>query len=183
MVETGAIFSDDLKKRFKLWRIWSRDPLRPLINFIMLNPSSADATLDDPTIRRCVGFAERWGLGGIVVTNLYPHRSPYPDELFARVRAEVGMQRRDGPPDYGPPFSDENDRFILEAAKECDHVCLAWGAITKAQRRAMAVVNMLADRRIDLRCLGLTTGGSPRHPLYLEVSTELEPFELRTAAG
>ncbi|TMF61888.1 MAG: DUF1643 domain-containing protein, partial [Chloroflexi bacterium] len=68
----GATFSADRRYRYRLWRRW--DGARPVVAFVMLNPSTADARRDDPTIRRCIGFAKSWGFGGVEVVNLFAYR-------------------------------------------------------------------------------------------------------------
>jgi hypothetical protein len=119
--------------------------------FVMLNPSTADGEVDDPTIRRCVGFAQTWGYGALEVVNLYAYRTTLPVELGA-------------PAD---PVGPLNDSRILEADRSCDLVVCAWGNNSMAVRRAPAVLELFRGAGTPLRCLGLTKSGQPRHPLYL----------------
>jgi hypothetical protein len=86
-VERAAAFSRDGRYRYALWREW--DAAKPCVLFIGLNPSSADDRRDDPTIRRCTGFARRWGFGRLAVGNLFALRTPHPSQL-RRVPSPVG---------------------------------------------------------------------------------------------
>ena len=82
---TGAVFSPCERYRYKLWRVW--DPARPLglVMFLMLNPSTATDAEDDPTIRRCIGYARSWGYGGLYVGNLFAYRATTPPTCSARL--------------------------------------------------------------------------------------------------
>lgn len=141
-----AVISPCGQYRYLLRRVW--DPALPVCTFIMLNPSKADGTIDDPTIRRCIGFARAWGYGGFVVVNLFAYRGTKPAEL-----------RRAWDP-VGPA----NDRYIFEAALlSGGPVVAAWGAGGDYMGRAAAVRSMLPR----LHALALTQSGQPRHPLYL----------------
>jgi hypothetical protein len=152
-VERGAIFDDqDDRYRYTLWRRW--DPASPSVLFIGLNPSTADAKRDDPTVRRMIGFARSWGYGACTVTNLFAWRSTDPRVL------------RTAPDPTGPA----NDAAIVAAAQHADQVVACWSDYGKLYNRARVVLALLPD--VDLWCLGLTAGGSPRHPLYLCADTE-----------
>ncbi|TME62616.1 MAG: DUF1643 domain-containing protein [Chloroflexi bacterium] len=142
----GATFSADRRYRYRLWRRW--DGARPVVAFVMLNPSTADARRDDPTIRRCIGFAKSWGFGGVEVVNLFAYRATDPGEL-RRVADPVGV---------------DNDRHIRRAIARADLVVLAWGARAGSRR----LLNLP-----QARCLGLTRAGQPRHPLYLRRDASL----------
>jgi hypothetical protein len=148
--------------RYRLTRVWDAT-LRPAC-FVMLNPSTADALQDDPTIRRCVGFARAWGCGGIVVVNLFAWRATDPRELWMAADAE------------GP----DNDRHITEAVIECHPVIAAWGVGGRMGFRDQDVLRLIqsAGRPWPL-CLGRTKGGHPRHPLYVPADTMPVPFEPR----
>jgi len=143
--------------RYTLTREWLTGAGTVL--FVMLNPSTADASQDDRTIGRCIGFAQRWGYQRLAVVNLFALRSRDPDELL----------RADDP--VGP----DNDGWIGALAGAADLTVCAWGA-HKAARAARAddVMDMLADAPVY--CLGTTAGGLPNHPLYLPGDTELEHF-------
>lgn len=142
----GATFSADRRYRYRLWRRWDRS--KPVVAFVMLNPSTADARRDDPTIRRCVGFARTWGFGGVEVVNLYAFRATEPRRLR----------------DVVDPVGPDNERHVMRAIRRARLVVLAWGAHAEATR-------LLSLRRA--RCLGLTKAGQPRHPLYLRRDSPL----------
>lgn len=159
----GARFSADGRYRYRLWRHW--DASRPRVAFVMLNPSTADARRDDPTIRRCIGFARRWGFGGVEVVNLFALRAPDPRAL--RVAAD--------------PVGPANDRYLRRTLRSVSHIVLAWGTDRMARRSSGA--RLLFSRRRS-RCLGLTRSGEPRHPLYLRGDARLVPVRAsRRPAG
>jgi len=153
-VTGGATFSRDRRYRYRLWRRWDRS--RPAVAFVMLNPSTADARRDDPTIRRCIGFARAWGFGGVDVVNLFAYRATDPRELL-RVADPVGPR---------------NSRHIQRAGLGAALVVIAWGAHPSAARRAPISLPRA-------RCLGLTRTGQPRHPLYLR--RDARPVPVRSA--
>ena len=125
--------------------------------FVMLNPSTADAAQDDPTIRRCVGFAKSWGCGMLEVVNLYAFRATKPVDMFAAI----------------DPVGPANDSHIAAAAHRAKIIVAAWGASAKADR-ASAVLRNLSDHAVH--ALGVTNNGSPRHPLYLRSDARLIQF-------
>lgn len=130
--------------------------------FCMLNPSTADATVDDPTIRRCRGFAERWGCNGITVVNLYALRSTEPRALW----------------EHPDPVGPENDFRLGRIARQCGDVVCAWGAAAR-EDRVRQVVEIFRNARARLFCLGTTKDGHPRHPLYVRGDQPLVPWEPR----
>ena len=150
--QKGALFSDDGGHRYVLWRIW--DTTRPCIQFVGLNPSTANEDQDDPTIRRLMGFTKKWGYGGFYMTNLFALVSPHPEDLRT---AE-------------DPIGD-NDRHLVETRKKCEHIVFCWGAFPKIFRD-IQVARMFEGAL----CFGTTKDGSPKHPLYLPASTTLVPF-------
>ncbi|MBB5413679.1 hypothetical protein HDG34_007657 [Paraburkholderia sp. HC6.4b] len=125
--------------------------------FVMLNPSTADATADDPTVRRCKAFAYRWGCNGIAVVNLYALRSPSPADLWR----------------HADPVGPDNDMWLRIAAREHETVIFAWGANSKLDRvrEVYAIFCGAPHRRI--LSLGTTKDGSPRHPLYVRADQRL----------
>ena len=151
--EASATFSADRVHRYLLTRTW--DASLPSVNFLMLNPSTADAFQLDPTNRRCVGFAQRWGYGSIVTTNIFAFRSTNPAGL--RTAADA----------IGP----ENDDTILSAAKSADLVIAAWGTHGELQGRGTAVREMLGEADVALQALRVTKAGHPGHPLYVAGDT------------
>ena len=155
----AAVFDSTAREyRYLLTRTW--DPkVKPLV-FLMLNPSTADALEDDPTIRRCTSFAKRECAGGLVVVNLFGLRSTDPRALLHH-------------PD---PVGPLNDAFIRQAVAGAHTVIAAWGAAGVQQDRGQTVTAMLARMRAPVQCLGRTSTGQPRHPLYLPKGTVLEPY-------
>jgi hypothetical protein len=147
-IESGADFSPCRTWRYGLWRRWDE---RPLLAFIGLNPSTADETRNDPTVRRCIGFARSWGYGGLLMLNAYGLRSTDP----------AGLWRVDDP--VGPG----HDERMREHAAQASACVAAWGVHCESSRAAR--VCEVIGRRVD--CLGLTKGGAPRHPLYLKASS------------
>lgn len=157
MHEKDALLSPCGQYRYALTRSWGPGPQAL---FIMLNPSTADARLDDPTIRRCIGFATREGCGSLRVENLYAWRATRPDEMLASAQPEG-----------------EADIHITAAARATDGpVIAAWGADARAAHRAASVLKMLLDLGITPVCLGMTKSGAPRHPLYVRKDAVLLPF-------
>ena len=151
-VRSGAYFDSTGSYRYTLWREWDREA--PRLAWVLLNPSTADGLDDDPTIRRCIGFAWRWGFGSIEVVNLYAWRAPKPSALEAA----------------GFPVGPGNDRAMRRAIRRADKVMVGWGAFATRDGRSRAVLRRLG--RIPLFCLGTTAEGQPRHPLYVRGDTE-----------
>lgn len=152
--------------RYTLGRAW--DDSGPFVTFVMLNPSTADADADDPTIRRCTRFARDNGHGSLVVVNLFALRANDPARLLS------------DPDPVGP----RNDNAIDLAARSCDALVVAWGALPPRLRPRAAIVAM---RLLSIRAtinkpvyaLGVTADGSPRHPLYLRADAHVQPWESR----
>lgn len=153
MTDRGAIISASGKYRYALWRRVSDSPVQCM--FLMLNPSTADANDDDPTVRRCVGYARDWGCGTLTVCNLFAWRSTDPDAL-------IGMR---SPVAIGP----DNDTYIRTFAATVfpGPIICGWGAHKAATIRSREVRAMFAADGIPLYTLSLTDGGYPGHPLYL----------------
>lgn len=136
------------------YRYWlERDLASPNKNhcvFVMLNPSTADAELDDPTIRRCKGFAERFECGKLVVVNLFAYRATKPVALYAAK----------------DPVGPENDAYLSKALNLPGVVLCGWGA-NPVHSRDAKVKQFASWLNVNLCCLGKTANGSPKHPLYL----------------
>jgi hypothetical protein len=158
---TTAIISECGKFRYRLGRRWAEGKT---LLFVMLNPSTADASVDDATIRRCVKFAQAHEFGGLEVVNLFAYRATDPKDL-----------RRAGYP-VGP----ENDAHIVDAAQSSAAVCLAWGSNVAGLERPQIVLPMLRDIGVQLQCLRITRSGYPQHPLMLPSSCRLMPFDSAT---
>ena len=160
---SGAKFSACRRWRYLLWRRW--DASKPAANFLMLNPSTADEWQLDPSCTRARNYAERWGYGALVVTNLFGWRATDPQEMKA-ARDPVGRG---------------NDAAILRAARESALVVCAWGNHGAYLGRAGKVVKLLASNKIHLHLLRLNGAGEPAHPLYLPGS--LQPTSWSSGAG
>jgi hypothetical protein len=147
--------------RCKKYRYWlERDtgiPTKSDCVFIMLNPSTADATLDDPTIRRCRGFAERFQCRKLVVVNLFAYRATKPVDLYATK----------------DPVGPLNNRYLAEALELPGIKLCGWGA-NPVHGRDGWIKKMAAWKTINLCCLGKTQKGAPKHPLYLPALAPLE---------
>jgi hypothetical protein len=145
--EAGALFTRCRRWRYLLWRCW--DEAKPVANFLMLNPSTADEVKLDPSCTRARRYAERWGYGALIVTNLFGWRATDPDEMKA-ARDPVGRG---------------NDRAILAAAREAAIVVCAWGNHGAHLARSIHVRKLLEGTRLHV--LRMNDGGEPAHPLYL----------------
>lgn len=153
----AAVFDQARAYRYLLTRIW--EPARPPLVWVMLNPSTADAFTVDPTIRRCLSFAQREGAGGIVVVNLFAVRSTDPRVLR----------------DHPDPVGRYNDAFIRQATR-AGSVVAAWGAAGVEHGRGAVVAAALARRGVTVSCLGMTSTRQPRHPLYVPGRAALELY-------
>lgn len=131
----------------------------------MLNPSTADAWKDDPTIRRCIRFTTDGGGGGLFVANLYAWRATVPEDLFMLPEAQR----------IGPINDTVIEQFARHAQETRGRIIAAWGAHPKAQHRAVRVLKILRQYR-QVYCLGLTKGGMPRHPLYVAGAVQAVPL-------
>lgn len=171
----GAVLSEDEAHRYALVRRFELDAALPMLVWIMLNPSTADAMLDDPTIRKCLGFTKRLGgYGGFIVVNLYAFRATDPQDLVAALRSK----------DAGWVAGPQNDDWIRAAVEGRDAIA-AWGAtrVPNVLERIAAVRELCACAR-SVRSMGLSKGEprQPRHPLMLAYDTAAEPFTWGTAA-
>lgn len=156
---SSAVISPCGRFRYRLERTWGAG--LPLL-FVMLNPSTADGMADDPTIRKCIGFARRAGRGGIIVENLFAFRATKPRDL-----ARAGF-----------PVGPENDSHLVRSAVDGGLVAVvAWGVQRGIEARARLVADLLRGAGCALKCYGLAAGGQPRHPLMLPYSTRVEAFE------
>lgn len=154
-----AVISECRLYRYELTRTWG-DEANNCLNMIMLNPSTADADLDDPTIRRCINFAKGFGYHGLVVTNLFALRATDPKELY---RAQ-------------DPVGPDNDRIIRDIAKFYGEAVCAWGTHGVYTRRDGMVRALLNECGVKTFALGLTKDGHPRHPLYLKAAATRIPL-------
>jgi hypothetical protein len=153
-MKRSAHFSPCRKYRYVLRRVW--DLHKPIVMFVGLNPSTADEYADDATIRRCIGFAQTWGYGSLVMANLFAYRSTDPNVLSS----------------VADPIGPRNDWWLSRLHREVNIAVVAWG-----------IHGTLFDRQDDVlkilpaaHCLGLTKHGHPKHPLYLPASITPMPF-------
>ncbi len=156
-----AVLSDDRLYRYVLRREWSDGGGRGRCAFVMLNPSTADETTDDPTIRRCIGFARYWGYDRLVVFNLFAWRATDSAELRK----------------VADPVGPDNDRLIALLAMDANRVVVAWGNHGAFLGRSKEVVRMLRTLGVPLKCLGLNETGQPRHPLFQKADREPVLYE------
>jgi len=161
-VDRAATFDRTRRYRYRLWRTWA--PERERLLFLMLNPSTADAEKLDPTVRRCVGYAERWGYGSLEVANLFALRSTDPGELYQAL----------------DPIGPENDRHIRDAVRASSAIVAAWGQHGRLRGRDEDVIRLVTGLA-DLHCLRRTKHGLPWHPLYLP--GDLRPVVFRRRRG
>ena len=154
-----AIFDQTGQYRYRLGRRWQ--PQGEDVAFVMLNPSRADHTKDDPTLRACIQFAQRWGYASLSVVNLFGYRTPHPREL---------KKSQD-------PIGPENDTYVLQAAETAKTVVLAWGNEGGLLGRGLAMLSQLVAYAPKLHYLQLNQSGQPRHPLYIPRTTGLKKFQ------
>lgn len=153
-MQRAAQISPCGRYRYTLGRRWGDGGT---VGFLMLNPSTADARKDDPTLRRCIGFARDWGYGGVTVANLYAYRATKPADLWKAA----------------DPIGPANDAHLTAVADGCDLLVAAWGAHAKPDRVA-AVLALPGMNR--LHALALTASGQPGHPLYLRGDLVPQPW-------
>lgn len=164
-MKLAAHFSPCRTWRYSLTRQWND---RPAIVWIMLNPSTADESRDDPTIRRCIGFSMNHGYGGLVILNLFAYRATLPGSLML--------------PDVADPVGPENDIALRAQLASGRTIACAWGNFPLCDRvhaeklgaRVFAVCRLIAGA--DVRALRLTSLGQPEHPLYLPARLRLWPW-------
>ena len=152
-MEKNAVIDPTGLYRYSLSREWDADGSR--IVFVMLNPSRADGNIDDPTIRRCLGFAQTWGYGSLEVVNLFAYRTSHPNVL-RHVTDPVGP---------------DNDLYLKEAVDLAHMIILAWGNGGSLEKRSQKVIKYLNNRK-NIYCLGITKTGQPLHPLYVKKYTQ-----------
>lgn len=185
-IEAGADISPDGVYRYRLWREWRNHPSpskwrwwknddgsavvdgtgKPVgepesVLFVMLNPSTADGKTDDPTIRKCVGFARRWGYDRIDVANLFAYRATNPQVLLRL-------------PEHNDPFGVRNQEVIERLAHDCHLIVCAWGTHGNHLGQNETVRGWLEGcTSKPLHALGFSKDGHPRHPLMVSYSTPL----------
>ena len=158
-VESGAQFSDCRVWRYALWRIWQPDC--GVATFIGLNPSTADESVNDPTVRRCIDFARTWGFGGMRMLNIFAYRATDPKNMKL-ASDPVGVQ---------------NDYFLRHYVDSPDNrlTVAAWGKHGSYLDRGQIVSSTLLSG-LAIKCFGRNKNGSPKHPLYMRSDIQLIDF-------
>jgi hypothetical protein len=162
-----ALFSDDRAHRYMLRIVWNE--ALPLCAFVGLNPSTADEVQDDPTIRRCKGFARDWRYGGILMFNLFAYRATLPGDMKAH-RDPIGEQV-----DLGFFIRQYNPSIVVAA----------WGTHGSFMERGEQVRKQLSEYFAGRRlvCLGTNADGSPKHPLYLRKDSVKQEYGMEASNG
>ena len=152
----SAVFSPCRKYRYSLSRTW--DINQKIILFIGLNPSTADETHDDPTIRRCLFYSSRWGFGGLIMVNLFALRATLPKDLKNSKH----------------PVGRDNNQFIIHAHKEASMTIAAWGNDGDLYNRDQEVLEIITNPM----CLKVNKTGQPAHPLYQKKDIKPKPYSI-----
>jgi hypothetical protein len=152
--------------RFALERVWDED--KPLALWIMLNPSTADAFKDDPTIGRCVSFARTYGMGAIRVVNLFAYRATSPDDLWSAAAQGVDI--------VGPQNRELLVGDLAGMNSMAGLTIVAWGAQPDNHPIGLSMVEWVREHYYGAWCLGKTKSGQPKHPLYINGATPLDPW-------
>lgn len=162
----SAEFSPDETYRYTLTRQWDSGKR---VAWLMFNPSTATLTLDDPTIRKCIGFSKRWGYARLVILNLYAIRSTDP-----RAVKRMGFSA------IGP----ENNFWIEKSLEDCEELICSWGCsqhVPDINARVATVKSMIEKNypNLPMRCLGYKKDGHPRHPLMIPYEMQRVQFEVK----
>jgi hypothetical protein len=177
MNERAHQFSPCRKYRYTLWREWHKDTLNlsaddeartihQFVQFIGLNPSTADEVQDDPTVRRCIQFAKDWGYGAMCMTNIFAFRATDPTNMKAEVSPVAELDLRH--------LQNENDTWLQRISRSAGLIICAWGRHGNHLKRHERVLDLLSDRK--LHCLSVNADGTPAHPLYLPSILKPIPF-------
>jgi hypothetical protein len=157
-LERDAVISECGKYRYLLRRTWDRAKPRAL--FVMLNPSTADAEIDDATIRSCIRLSKGLGYGSFEVVNLFGLRATDPTEL---AKAD-------------DPIGPLNEKVSAAAIMRCDVAICAWGAHPLAAQKSTFIGGLIRSYRPAAYCFGVTKAGAPKHPLYIKSGTPLQTY-------
>lgn len=145
--------------RYDLFRVW--DETKPYLMFIGLNPSTADHEMDDPTIKKCIGFAEKLNFGGICMCNLFAFRATNPNDMMSS-QSPIGI---------------DNDLYVTMHAEKAGMVIAAWGNTGYYLHRDKEVLALLSN--VDVFALNINKSGQPQHPLYICSDSEPKPYRLK----
>lgn len=151
----NAYIDDSGMYRYSLSRANSYKP-KKMVNFILLNPSTADAELDDPTVKSCIRLVKFNGCDGFYITNLFAYRAANPNDLL----------------NASDPIGPKNDRFIKKYAKKCNKIVIAWGNKGTLHGRSNHVLESLKKITSEVYCLDINKTGQPKHPLYVRENTK-----------
>lgn len=154
-MKKDAYFSVCRTYRYALLRIW--DEAKPYALFIGLNPSTADETDDDPTIRRCLNYAQLWNYGGLFMANLFAFRATEPTDMKTA----------------NDPVGPENDKWLIKLSKNNGIIIAAWGNHGCHIERDIQVQKLIPN----MKCLKVNTSGQPVHPLYQKSDIQPIPFK------
>ena len=146
MLHSTAEFSKDRIHRYALWRTWQKS--KQIAMFIGLNPSTADEIKNDPTVTRCINYAEHWGYGGMIMANIFAFRAT--DPTIMKNAAD--------------PVGSENNSWLVKLAHNADLIVAAWGNHGEFMERGLEVLRLLKD--FQLYCLDMNKTRQPKHPLY-----------------
>jgi len=153
-----AILDETRTYRYMLKRQWGEDN-NNFVNFVLLNPSTANEERDDPTVMACIALAQNMGFDGLYITNLFALRTKNPDTL---------KQNKN-------PIGDKNDTFIKRYALKSKRIIIAWGNHGEFLRRGEKVIHIISQIQVPY-CFEITKKGNPRHPLYIKRSTHPFPW-------
>lgn len=156
-IDTDAQFSACGQYRYRLSRTWSNGPT---VLWLMLNPSTADATANDPTVERCERRARASGYGRLLVANIFALRSTDPKGLYT----------------HDEPIGPDNDQAISDTAKQADLVVCGWGNHGALSGRGIDVMRSLESADLNPHALRMTGAGQPNHPLYVPYAVEPRPI-------
>lgn len=155
----GTHFSPDRQYRYTLWRRWWDENLFVrFVQFIGVNPSTADETINDPTVTRCILYAQKWGYEAMCMTNLFAFRS-----------TDVRAMKR-----HPAPIGGENDQWLLRVSRAASLVIACWGNHGTHMARDRDVIQFIGT----LHCLATSKDGNPKHPLYLKGDLEPKKYSL-----
>ena len=159
-----AVFSPDRKYRYRLRQIWNKN--LPCLCFLMLNPSTADETKNDPTVERCERRARATeNCGGVEIINIFAYRATDPNIMKAQT----------------DPIGPYNDKHILEAATNAAQLIIAWGKHGQHMTRGEQVLSLLRDNAIKPYHLKINKDGFPAHPLYISYNVQPAPYNITGA--
>ena len=173
MARADATFSDCGRYRYRLERVWDRQ--KPILPWVLLNASKADANRNDPTVTRLIGFTRRWGFGGLVLVNAYAAVATRPQDLFNRVDI-VGKENQTH---VQAAIRDSQARLQLLPRSRRLVVIVGWGNHGRRYGHDRAVMSWIqsVETPVTVQCLGVTKLGCPIHPLYCRADAERVRYE------